>query len=366
MSMKKHNRIFQMVLCCVAAAGFLAGCGPQNKPAELLQLEEMRNSEEAAKINAQAPDAYKVCTDLTNKSLSSWQDGEQSKAKTYAALGQRQYATARAMASANDAKKRQAAAEKEIKETTLQMETLNAKYEGLTKSVGLMKQNISDTDLANVENRIQLAMTEREKAVGVGAQDSQKDVFAAAEAKLKEAGEKSSHGQREAAGAAAEEARQLFSKAYEQAKPEFDKQQAKAASAERQKALFTEAQAIVGPDYVFTDMKSIVIVLASAFEKNKSDILPVKQEALKRIAELAKKYKDATILIEGHVQKGTKNYFEVSQRRCDAVRDYLIPLGVEYGRIVTTAKGKENLRYDEKQKDNRAKNDRVEITMVLP
>ena len=362
----KHNRIFQMALCSVAALGILAGCGPQNKPAELTQLEELRNSEEAAQINTQAPDAYKVCTDLTNKSLSAWQDGEQSKAKTYAALGQRQYATARAMAKANEAKQRQAAAEKEIKETTLQMETLNAKYEGLTKSVGLIKQNISDTDLANVENRIQAAMTEREKAVGVGAQDSQKDIFAAAEAKLKEAGDKSTHGDRDGAGASAEEARQLFSKAYEQAKPDFDKKQAQAQSAERQKALFTEAQAIVGPDYVFTDMKSVVIVLASAFEKNKSDILPVKQEALKRIAELAKKYKDATIMIEGHAQKGTKNYFEVSQRRCDATRDYLISLGVEYGRMMTTAKGKDVLRYDEKQKDNRAKNDRVEISLVLP
>ena len=88
--------------------------------------------------------------------------------------------------------------------------------------------------------------------------------------------------------------------------------------------------------------------------------------ALKRIADLAKKYKDATIMIEGHAQKGTKNYFEVSQRRCDATRDYLISLGVEYGRMMTTAKGKDVLRYDEKQKDNRAKNDRVEISLVLP
>ena len=362
----KQNRFFMALACCTAAVGFLAGCGPQAKPAELTQLEELRNSEEAAQINAQAPDAYKVCTDLTNKSLSSWQDGEQSKAKTYAALGQRQYATARAMAKANDAKNRQAAAEKELKETTLQMETLTAKYEGLTKSVGLMKQNISDSDLANVENRIQLAMTEREKAVGVGAQTTQKDIFAAAEAKLKEAGDKSSHGQRDAAGAAAEEARQLFVKAYEQAKPDFDKKQAQQQSAERQKALFTEAQGIVGPDYVETDMKSVVIVLASAFEKNKTDILPIKQEALKRIAELIKKYSDATVLIEGYAQKSTKNAFEVSQRRCDITRDYLITLGIDYKRMITTAKGKDNLRYDEKQKDNKAKNDRVEIVLALP
>ena len=32
---------------------------------------------------------------------------------------------------------------------------------------------------------------------------------------------------------------------------------------------------------------------------------------------------------------------------------------------MTTGKGKENLRYDEKQKANRAKNDRVEISITL-
>ena len=194
---------------------------------------------------------------------------------------------------------------------------------------------------------------------------TQKEAFDAAEAKLREAGELRAKGEREQAGNAADEARLLYAKAYELAKPAFDKKQLSAQFAERQKALFTEAQGIVGPDYVFTDMRSVVIVLAAAFEKKGTTILPVKLDALKRIGELANKYSDAVVAIEGYTQKGTSNAFEVSQRRCDAARDYLISQGVDYKRIITTGKGKENLRYDEKQRDNRAKNDRVEISLTL-
>lgn len=362
----KHSSFYHVLFCSALALISLSACGPQEKPAELVQLEELRNSEESAHINGAAPEAYKTCTDLTNKAIDAWQDGEQSQAKLYAALGQRQYATARARAALSDAAARKDNAQKEIDSIKLQMETLKAKQDGLEKSIELMKTNISNSDMANVEHRIQVAMTEREKAAGIDAADTQKDTFAAAEAKLKEAGEKNAMGQREAASAAAEEARLLYVKAYELAKPEFDKKQLAAKSAERQKAVFTQAQSIVGPSYVFTDMKNTVIVLASAFEKNKAEILPIKQDALRRIAELIKAYPDATVIIEGYVQKSTSNYFEVSQRRCDATRDFLISQGIDYKTMMTTAKGKENLRYDEKKKENRPMNDRVEIIISLP
>lgn len=359
--MKRIMTVMFLSFMAVAAMG----CGPQEKPAELTQLEQLRNSDESAAINVAAPEAYKACTDLTEKAISAWQDGEQAQARTYAALGQRQYATAQAQAKLRDAQKRQEKAEAEIQDLTLKMETLKAKQAGLEKSIELMKTNIASSDLANVENRIQMAMTEREKAVGVEAPLTQKAVFDAAEAKLKTAGELSAGGQREQAGVAAEEARQLFVQAYEAAKPAFDQKQASAQSAERQKALFNEAQSIVGPDYVVTDMKSVVIILAAAFDKDKADILPVKLDALRRIAELIKKYPNAAVAIEGYTQRSTRNDFEVSQRRCDATRDYLISQGVDYKRLMTTGKGKESPRYDEKQRSNRAKNDRVEISITL-
>ncbi len=361
----KRTHLISLILCLVMAA-MAVSCGPQSKPEELTQLEELRKSDEAAAINGNAPDAYKRCTDLTNKAIDSWQDGEQAKARTYAALGQRQYATARAQSKMIEAQDRKAAAEDEMRDLNAQLEKLEVARAGLEESIALIKKNIASSDMANAEQRIQLAKIEREKAVGVKANESQKEIFDQAEAKIKDAQEKASKGDRAPAGAAAEEARLLYVKAYDLAKPDFDKKQQAAAAAERQKALFTEAQSIVGPSYVFTDLKSTVIVLASAFEKDKTDILPVKQDALRRVAELANKYADTTIMIEGYTQTKGKNAYEVSQRRCDATRDFLVTQGVDYKRIVTTAKGKEAPRYDEKKKENRALNDRVEINIILP
>ena len=354
------------VFGALIVSAMLAGCGPQAKPEALTQLEELRQSEESATINEAAPDAYKKCTDLTNIAVDAWQDGEQIKAKTYAALGQRQYATARAQSMMKSAEEREENATKEMKTLKIQMETLEAKREGLEKSIDLMKAQIASSDIANVEKSIQIAMTEREKAVGVDAAVSQKATFDEAEAKLKDASNYNVNGQREAAAKAAAEAKLLFAKAYELAKPEYDRKVQSAQSAERQKALFTEAQSIVGPSYVFTDMKSTVIVVAGAFDMNKSEILASKLDAMKRIADLAKKYSDATVIIEGYAQTRTKNHYEVSQRRVDATRDYLVSQGVDYKRMMTTAKGKEAPRYDEKKKENRPLNDRVEISLTLP
>ena len=355
-----------IVAASIMLSAALAACGPQAKPEALTQLEELRQSEESAAINTAAPEAYSRCTDLTNKAIDAWQDNEQAQAKMYAALGQRQYATARAISMMKSAEERETAAESEYEKINLQMQALEAKRDGLEKSIDLRKAQIAASDVANVENRIQMAMTERERAAGVDAATLQKETFDAAEQKLNEASGYNTSGQREAAAKSAEEARLLYAKAYEMAKPEYDKKVQSAQSAERQKSLFTEAQSIVGPEYVFTDMKSTIIVVAGAFESGKGTILPVKQDVMRRIAELAKKYQDATVIIEGFTQTRTKNHYEVSQRRVDAARDMLVGFGVDYKRMMTTAKGKESPRFDEKKKENRALNDRVEISLTLP
>jgi len=353
-------------MVCSSLALWAMGCGPQPKPEELTQLEDLRISEESAAINQAAPEAYKICTNLTQRSIEAWQKGELAQARVFASLGQRQYATAQAEATRIGSQARQSAAESEITVLSQQMETLKARQDGLEKNVALMKTNISASDMANVEHRIQMALTERERAVGVEGDVSQREAFLAAEAKLTEARNKTAHGRREEAGQDAEAARLLFVQVFEAAKPIFDQKQDSAKSAERQKQLFEDAKAIVGPSYVFTDMRSTRLVFAGAFEKDKFVIQPSKLDALRRLAEMANKYEEASIIIEGFTQTRTSQFFEVSQRRADAVRDFLISQGVEYKRIITIAKGKENVRYDEKVTANRGLNDRVEVSLTLP
>lgn len=349
-------------------ASMLVGCGPQPKPEELLQLEELRASEESAQIHQVAPEAYRRCTDLTEKAVSAWQDDELSTAKTYASLGQRQYATAKAESKRRDALARRDAARAEYEKLKLQMETLRVKQQGFETNIAQMKTNIALADNANAEHRIQVAKTEQEKARGIEADicEASKAAYAEANTKLNAAGNANAYGKREEASGLAEEATALFKKAYDLAKPEFDKKQATVLLDQTRKNVYEEAKTILGPTYVIsTDMKATIMVFAAAFAKDKYEIASDKQAALDRVAALIAKYPTAQVTIEGYVQKNTKQYFEVSTRRAEAVRDYLIARGVDYKRIIASGKGKDMLRYDEKVKANRAQNDRVEIIISL-
>lgn len=344
----------------------LAACGPQPKPEELVQLELLRSSEESAEINQLAPDAYRQSTILTQRAVSSWQEGKQSDAKFYASLGQRQYTTARSQASLNEALQRKQSAEAEIQSLEKEIETLSAKKEGLVASVQALKSEIAEKDFSNVEHRIQLAIAERKRAVDVEAELYQAKAFAEADAKLKQASESNAYGRREEASVAAGEAQLLFAKAYELAKPEFEQKVQAARNVERQKSLYEEAGKLLGPSSVKSDMRSTILILSGAFEMNQVQFLGVKLDQLRRIAELAKKYEDATILIEGFAQSRTRNYYEVSQLRADVARDHLVAQGVERKRIMTTAKGKESPRFSERSRSERGLNDRVEIILTLP
>ena len=72
----------------------------------------------------------------------------------------------------------------------------------------------------------------------------------------------------------------------------------------------------------------------------RSDAVPVLEED----AELLKStYKDSAVLIEGHCdERGTVEYnLELGKRRAQAVKDYLVDLGIEESRIRIVSYGKE-------------------------
>ena len=65
---------------------------------------------------------------------------------------------------------------------------------------------------------------------------------------------------------------------------------------------------------------------------------------LEKDAELLKNtYKDSSVLIEGHCdERGTVEYnLELGKRRAQAVKDYLVDLGIEESRIHIVSYGKE-------------------------
>ena len=79
------------------------------------------------------------------------------------------------------------------------------------------------------------------------------------------------------------------------------------------------------------------------FDFDKSGIRPDSAEILNRQAAWLKKFPNHVVVIEGHCdERGTREYnLALGDRRANAVREYLISVGVSTNRIETISYGKE-------------------------
>jgi outer membrane protein OmpA-like peptidoglycan-associated protein len=114
--------------------------------------------------------------------------------------------------------------------------------------------------------------------------------------------------------------------------------------------------------------RGMVITLSGSvlFQSGKSELLGPAQQ---RLAEVAKALNegnpDAQLLVEGHTDsKGSENLnLELSARRAEAVRTYLISQGVAAERIRSQGLGLTRPVADNKSAEGRANNRRVEIVV---
>jgi peptidoglycan-associated lipoprotein len=65
--------------------------------------------------------------------------------------------------------------------------------------------------------------------------------------------------------------------------------------------------------------------------------------SIQKNAEVLKKWASTKVIVEGHADsRGTSEYnLALGERRADAVRDYIVGLGVPAGRVTIVSKGKE-------------------------
>lgn len=79
------------------------------------------------------------------------------------------------------------------------------------------------------------------------------------------------------------------------------------------------------------------------FDFDKSDLKPEARATVEALAVWLNNYPATTITIEGHCdERGTREYnLALGERRANAVRDYLVALGVQSNRLSTISYGKE-------------------------
>jgi peptidoglycan-associated lipoprotein len=79
------------------------------------------------------------------------------------------------------------------------------------------------------------------------------------------------------------------------------------------------------------------------FDYDKAEIRADAQQALQKTAEFLKKYPEARVVVEGHCdERGSTEYnLELGDRRANAVKQYLVNLGIPAANINTVSYGKE-------------------------
>jgi outer membrane protein OmpA-like peptidoglycan-associated protein len=116
------------------------------------------------------------------------------------------------------------------------------------------------------------------------------------------------------------------------------------------------------------DTRGVVITLSGSvlFVTNKSELLPGAQIKLNQVADaLTQQDSESKIVVEGYTDsQGTASYNQdLSQRRAQSVRDYLVARGIAADRVTSQGYGLNRPVADNATAEGRANNRRVEIVV---
>lgn len=102
------------------------------------------------------------------------------------------------------------------------------------------------------------------------------------------------------------------------------------------------------------------------FNLNSAELQPATKANLDDLAKTLKKYDDTNILIEGHTDSSGEDAYNMtlSNKRADAVKDYLKASGIKAGRIDTQGYGETQPLETNDTEAGRARNRRVEVAIV--
>jgi outer membrane protein OmpA-like peptidoglycan-associated protein len=115
------------------------------------------------------------------------------------------------------------------------------------------------------------------------------------------------------------------------------------------------------------EQRGLVVTLSGSvlFQSGKSILMPSAQGKLDEVAHALLQVRERNLVIEGYTDsQGSEAYNQgLSQRRADAVRDYIVQRGYSSDRIQARGKGKGSPIADNASPEGRANNRRVEIVI---
>lgn len=133
---------------------------------------------------------------------------------------------------------------------------------------------------------------------------------------------------------------------------------------------FKEVGALFGPneaEVLKKDNDIIIRLYGFYFPVGKAELLPQNYSLLNKIAVAIVKYPNASVEVEGHTDgTGSKKVnMRISKERAENVADFLTKVsGIEADRVTSTGVGSERPLFSNDTEQNRAKNRRIEVTIV--
>lgn len=109
-----------------------------------------------------------------------------------------------------------------------------------------------------------------------------------------------------------------------------------------------------------------IILEGITFEVNKATIKPESEETLMKVLKTLQTYPEIEVEISGHTDSdgSAQSNLRLSQARADAVKDWLVNKGIEPKRITTKGYGEYKPIADNKTKEGKAKNRRIEFMRI--
>jgi outer membrane protein OmpA-like peptidoglycan-associated protein len=399
----------------------LIGCGVTPRPAELVKTDKyMLDKSSVSRASRAAPQVFKVSQKYYALAEEAYDDGEMEDCAYYATMAAVKFSTAIEHAKRLAAEDRRAKAEQITEEAnavkakeTARLADLNKRIERAEKIIALSKKLESEKQKsAKDKKRIALELkeakaeakkkfeaekkaaaerlaAEKARAKELKQEKEIQELLASAESKIQTAEALDSKtydpGNLNSAKTFVEQAKQaMANKRYQNAKAlavdadkkagvaiarskaEYSKKKKEADLRKEREDLFKAANHLgVGCKQ---ETRGVVLTLYEMFASRKAIVLPERTFLLDQIADLASKYKDYPIVVEGYTDsrgRGTDN-LALSQSRAQSVLDYLVQQKkLRFERIKSSGYGEANPVADNSKAKGRAKNRRVELIFLF-
>jgi outer membrane protein OmpA-like peptidoglycan-associated protein len=145
-------------------------------------------------------------------------------------------------------------------------------------------------------------------------------------------------------------------------KDQLAREQAAREQAERAARESADSAARIAAEKERNRKTDVTVTGSVLFGVGETMLTPIAQERLNQAAQTLKENEHIRITVEGHTDNSAKEKKgDVSRRRAEVVRDYLVSKGVSADRVMVSAMGSARPAADNKTVEGRANNRRVEL-----